>query len=199
MANVTQEASRSVWASSVPAIRAPALDRDVQCDVVVVGSGIAGMSCAYELERLGKTVVVIDRGPIGGGMTARTTAHLVTQLDDYYHELIRARGQHDAHLCYESQVTAINRIEAICLQEAIGADLARIDGYLFAAEPGHQSDLERIRRTDRPGERRRRGKPRSQRRRRPRNGGELGRGRRAQQLGYDGSRVQRDDRQHARG
>lgn len=33
----------------------------------------AGLSAAFELARAGRRVVAIDRGPIGGGMTARAT------------------------------------------------------------------------------------------------------------------------------
>ena len=54
----------------------PALDADVQADVCVIGAGIAGLSVAYLLARAGKSVVVIDDGGIGSGMTAVTSAHL---------------------------------------------------------------------------------------------------------------------------
>ena len=54
------------------------------------GAGIAGMTTAYLLGREGKSVVVLDDGPIGGGMTGRTTAHLVNALDDRYFELERS-------------------------------------------------------------------------------------------------------------
>ena len=50
---------------------APPLAGDATCDVVVIGAGIAGLSTAYELSRFGRAVIVIDRGRIGGGMTAR--------------------------------------------------------------------------------------------------------------------------------
>jgi glycine/D-amino acid oxidase-like deaminating enzyme/nitrite reductase/ring-hydroxylating ferredoxin subunit len=36
----------------------------------------------------------------------------------------------------------VNRIEAICRDEEIDADFARVDGYLFPAEEGHRADLE---------------------------------------------------------
>lgn len=54
----------------------PLLIENTHSDVCVVGAGIAGMSAAYMLTREGKSVVVLDDGPIGGGQTARTTAHL---------------------------------------------------------------------------------------------------------------------------
>lgn len=136
------ERSRSCWAADLPQVDARPLRQDADCDVLVVGSGIAGLSTAYELARCGRSVIVIDRGRIGGGMTARTTAHLASALDDYYHELVKVRGEEDARLYHDSQVAAINRIEAICHQDEIGADFQRVDGYLYAAEGDHRPDLE---------------------------------------------------------
>ena len=91
--NVGDQHSRSLWMNETPAIEAKGLAADEVCEVVVIGSGIAGLSTAYELARFGRDVVVIDRGQIGTGMTARTTAHLVSALDDFYSELIKVRGE----------------------------------------------------------------------------------------------------------
>ncbi|MGF6227640.1 glycine/D-amino acid oxidase-like deaminating enzyme/nitrite reductase/ring-hydroxylating ferredoxin subunit [Inquilinus ginsengisoli] len=140
--NVADEASRPFWLETAPPIEAPPLAVDAECDVVVVGSGIAGLSTAYELARCRRQVIVIDRGRIGRGMTARTTAHLATELDDLYFELIRVRGEDEARLYHDSQVAAVNRIEAICREEEIDADFARIDGYLVPAEESHRADLQ---------------------------------------------------------
>ncbi len=142
MANVSEERSRSIWMDLGPAIAAQPLQESLSCDVVVVGGGIAGLSCAYELSRFGHSVALIDRGAVGGGMTARTTAHLASCLDDYYHELIRTHGEDAARRYHESQVAAINRIEAICEEEGIEADFARVDGYLVPACAEHLHDLE---------------------------------------------------------
>src|SRR5690242_13214294 len=67
--------SRSAW-MGFPVPDFPPLTRDLQADVCVVGAGIAGLSTAYLLGKKGYRVVVIDDGPIGSGMTGRTTAHL---------------------------------------------------------------------------------------------------------------------------
>lgn len=140
--NVGDERSISCWMETAPAIDAPPLTANASCDIVVVGSGIAGLSTAYELSRFDRSVIVIDRGAVGRGMTARTTAHLSTELDDFYSELIRARGEDEARLYHDSQVAAVNRIEAICRDEGIDADFARVDGFLFPAEEKHRADLE---------------------------------------------------------
>ena len=55
---------------------------------VSLGAGIAGITPAYLLTRENRSVVLIDDGPVGGGMTGRTTAHLVNALDDRYYELV---------------------------------------------------------------------------------------------------------------
>jgi glycine/D-amino acid oxidase-like deaminating enzyme/nitrite reductase/ring-hydroxylating ferredoxin subunit len=103
----------------------------VSADVCVVGAGIAGMSTAYLLARVGKSVVVLDDGPIGGGMTGRTTAHLVNALDDRYFELERLHGEEGSRLAAESHTAAVDAVEAIVAQEAIKCEFERLDGYLF--------------------------------------------------------------------
>ena len=140
--NVADEASRSPWMEAMPQVAAPPLAGEAECDLVVIGSGIAGLSSAYEAARFGQKVIVIDRGRICGGMTARTTAHLATEIDDFYSELIRAHGEDQARLYHESQVAAVNRVEAICAEEGIEADFARVDGFLIAASRDHQKDLD---------------------------------------------------------
>jgi hypothetical protein len=133
----------SLWVAEAEPIAAAPLNEDASCDLLVVGTGIAGLSSAYEAARFGAKVIVIDRGDITRGMTARTTAHLVSEIDDRYFELIDAVGEDDARLYHESQVAAINRIEEICREEAIEADFARLPGYLIPAEPAHMGELQR--------------------------------------------------------
>jgi glycine/D-amino acid oxidase-like deaminating enzyme/nitrite reductase/ring-hydroxylating ferredoxin subunit len=134
----------SFWYADTGLEKRPPLTADTTCDVVVIGSGIAGMSTAYEAAHLGSKVIVIDRQEtIGGMMTPRTTAHLATELDDYYHCLIDAVGEDAARLYHESQVAAVNRVEAVCRDEGIEADLIRLDGWLVPAEEAHQQDLKK--------------------------------------------------------
>jgi glycine/D-amino acid oxidase-like deaminating enzyme/nitrite reductase/ring-hydroxylating ferredoxin subunit len=140
--NVGDERTRSYWMDTAPRIEAVPLAADAECDVVIVGSGIAGLSTAYELSRAGRAVVVIDRGGIGTGMTARTTAHLATELDDFYSELIKVHGEEGARLHHQSQRAAVDRVEAICRDESIEADFHRLDGYLIPTEAGPISDLQ---------------------------------------------------------
>jgi glycine/D-amino acid oxidase-like deaminating enzyme/nitrite reductase/ring-hydroxylating ferredoxin subunit len=140
--NVGDERSRSVWMNIGVAPDATRLEGDANADTVVVGSGIAGLSTAYELAARGQTVIVLDRGAIGRGMTARTTAHLTSLCDDSFDSLISMRGVDVAKQFYLSQASAIDRIEKIQGNESIECDFRRLDGYLFPALGTDPSNLD---------------------------------------------------------
>lgn len=53
----------------------------ITADVAVVGAGIVGAACAFELAQSGVQVSVIDRSFIGGGATAAGMGHIVV-MDD---------------------------------------------------------------------------------------------------------------------
>jgi glycine/D-amino acid oxidase-like deaminating enzyme len=89
---------------------------------------------AYELSQRGRSVIVIDRGPIAGGMTARTSAHLAPLCDDLMSEMQKIKGEDQSKLFYESQAAAVDRIEEIQKSEGIDCDLRRLDGYLFQGD-----------------------------------------------------------------
>ncbi|HLL88496.1 MAG TPA: FAD-dependent oxidoreductase [Tepidisphaeraceae bacterium] len=106
---------------------------EMRCDVCVVGAGISGLTAAYHLAKAGKSVVVLDEGPIGSGQTGRTTAHLASYCDDQFTELERLHGLPKAKLWHESNAAAIDAIERISHDEQIDCDFHRLDAYLFLA------------------------------------------------------------------
>lgn len=132
----------SIWMETAATPAQSALAENTSADVVIVGAGIAGMTTAYLLAREGKSVIVLDDGPIGGGMTERTTAHLVNALDDRYYELERLHGEEGARLAAESHTTAIDRIESIIKEEKIECEFERLDGYLFVPPTDSRQELE---------------------------------------------------------
>lgn len=138
--NVEQERSRSIW-MDLPEIDVPPLQHDIETDVLVIGAGIAGLSTAYELALSGRKVTVLDRGRPGRGMSARTSAHLAFELDDYYRELISHRNLAAARQYYSSQSAAVDRIEEIAAIEGIDCDFVRVDGFLVPAWDDDVADL----------------------------------------------------------
>jgi glycine/D-amino acid oxidase-like deaminating enzyme/nitrite reductase/ring-hydroxylating ferredoxin subunit len=127
----------------------PAFDEhlpDELCpDVIVVGAGVAGLGVALALVRQGIDVLVLDQGPIGGGQTARTSAHLASAVDDRYYRLERRFGRAGARQVAESHAAAIDAIEANVRGLELACDFRRIDGYLFSPGNGGRHELERER------------------------------------------------------
>lgn len=72
-----------VWVHTEPYSkrpRYPALTQDKDTDVVIVGSGIAGISTAYELVKRGVNVIMVEARDILSGETGRTSGHLASAL-----------------------------------------------------------------------------------------------------------------------
>jgi glycine/D-amino acid oxidase-like deaminating enzyme len=120
-----------IWSVTVAMPHFDPLADSATADVCVVGAGIAGLTTAYLLARAGKSVIVVDDGPPGSGMTRATTAHLTNAIDDRYFEIERWHGARGARLAAESHTAAIHRIEHIVRSEDIDCEFERVDGYLF--------------------------------------------------------------------
>jgi glycine/D-amino acid oxidase-like deaminating enzyme/nitrite reductase/ring-hydroxylating ferredoxin subunit len=125
-------ATTSTWMSE----KVPSFDAEIpdgaRPDVCVIGAGIAGLSVALSLVQEGFDVLVLDQGPIGGGQTARTSAHLASALDDRFYVLEKNFGRPGAKLCAESHASAIDAIEQNTRTFAIDCQFRRVDGYLWS-------------------------------------------------------------------
>lgn len=133
----------SLWENRLANLQFPPLEEDLYLDCCIIGGGIAGMSLGYLLTLHGKRVGIVDAGPIGGGETRHTTAHLSNAIDARYHEMIRIHGLENARKIAESHTAAIARIEQIVREEGIDCDFERVDGYLFTPPGGDQKELDR--------------------------------------------------------
>ncbi len=127
----TSGANTPYWVASVQPFSTRKLTRDLETEVVVVGGGIAGVSVAYNLARHGVKVVLVEDGNIGSGETGRTSAHLVSALDDRYYDLESMYGEESTKMIADSHMRAIEFVESVCETEAIECDFERVPGYLF--------------------------------------------------------------------
>ncbi|MBY0497805.1 MAG: FAD-dependent oxidoreductase [Cyanobacteria bacterium] len=132
-----------VWSDTAKVPSFSPLTTDTSADVCIVGAGIAGLTTAYLLTQIGKTVVVLDDGAIGSGQTGATTAHLVNALDDRFMDLEKYHGERGSRLAAESHSAAVDRIESIVTRERIACDFTRLDGYLFLAPEHDEHYLDR--------------------------------------------------------
>jgi glycine/D-amino acid oxidase-like deaminating enzyme/nitrite reductase/ring-hydroxylating ferredoxin subunit len=132
------------WVEGVDVASFGPLSGEIETDVCIIGGGIAGLTTAYLLAKEGKRVVVLDDGPIAGGETQRTTAHLSCVIDDRFYTVKSEHGVEKAKMAYESHLGAIEQIEQIVKDEGIDCDFVRLDGYLFRSEKkSHLKELQK--------------------------------------------------------
>lgn len=91
----------------------PPLEKNLRCDVVVVGGGITGALVGYHLAEAGIGAVVLDRRDIGWGSTAASTALLQYEIDTELVELKEMFGEETAVRCYRSCGDAIDKLHDI--------------------------------------------------------------------------------------
>ena len=109
-----------------------ALDRSTKVDVLVVGSGLAGLSVARALKLRGRTPFVVDAFGAGSGASARNGGFvLVTHICDY--PAMRKRlGADDTRVLLraaESNRQAVQRLfEANAHYQSAGSLMLAVDG-----------------------------------------------------------------------
>ena len=96
-----------------------AVDRSVECDVVVVGAGITGALVANEFVAAGRKVVVIDQRDNALGSTSASTALLQYEIDTNLVDLTELLGWARASQAYQAGV------ESLTLLESLAGELAR--------------------------------------------------------------------------
>ena len=88
----------------------PPLNKDIKCDVLVVGGGMSGISAAAEFLRQGLKVVVIDKNIIGGSSTGRSAGFLTPDSELELHQLVRRYGVEAAREIWEMPCRGIDRL-----------------------------------------------------------------------------------------
>src|SRR5258708_15117834 len=133
----------SGWSATAAMPECGPIEKNLHVDVCVIGGGIAGLSTASHLCRAGRSVAVLDDGPLASGMTRMTTGHLTNMLDDRYCEREKSHGAEAIRAAADSHTAAIERIDEIVRTESIDCDFARLDGFLFLAEGDKLQTLDR--------------------------------------------------------
>ena len=104
----------SIWHESVRLPQFPRLEGEVSTDVLVIGGGMAGLLCAYQLNQAGVDCVVTERKRIASGVTGNTTAKLTSQHGLIYGKIGKQFGLEAAGLYLEANEDALSEYRALC-------------------------------------------------------------------------------------
>jgi glycine/D-amino acid oxidase-like deaminating enzyme len=124
--------SNTTWQINQP--KYPALKENLSADVVIVGGGLAGVFCAYELSKRGIETILLEAKTLGGGATMQTTAFITQDIDTDLSDLVSMFGPKKAKLVWESGQAAIKKIATIVEEENIDCEFTYCPLYIFANE-----------------------------------------------------------------
>lgn len=123
---------RAPWAIGVRPPRR-SIDRDLRCDVVVVGAGITGALAAEHLVSAGLDVCVIDRERPGLGSTAASTAMLLWEIDRSVADLTALYGFDKAAQMYRLSLRAVAGLKELIGSRNVHCVLRERDSLYLAA------------------------------------------------------------------
>jgi glycine/D-amino acid oxidase-like deaminating enzyme/nitrite reductase/ring-hydroxylating ferredoxin subunit len=122
----------SLWVTTAPDSDYQPLPGDVEVDVAVIGSGIAGLTAALALKRAGRTVAVIEAARVGTGVTGHTTGKVTSLHRLAYRELRRRHGEAAARAYGQANQAAVEHVAHVVEIEGIDCDLRRLPNYTYA-------------------------------------------------------------------
>ncbi|OYY66559.1 MAG: FAD-dependent oxidoreductase [Burkholderiales bacterium 28-67-8] len=108
-----------------------ALDGSAQCDVAIVGGGLAGLSAAIELADRGFAVTVLEAHEVGWGGSGRNGGQVIHGLGCDPQEVERQLGLERARIVWAASLEGMDIIHQRCERFAIDAEWR--SGYLMAA------------------------------------------------------------------
>ena len=134
-------ADDSCWVAAAPKASFPSLTGSQDCDVVIVGAGIVGLTTALSLCEAGKSVVVLEARRVGAQVTGRSTAKITTQHSLIYRHLIDTVGQDTAMLYAEANRAAVVRIRTWIETLGIECHYERKAAYTYTCDPQRADEI----------------------------------------------------------
>ena len=59
--------NKSIWIGNIKNNKLDKLDKDIECDVLIIGGGMTGISAAYHLMNSKLNVCLVERNKVGLG------------------------------------------------------------------------------------------------------------------------------------
>ena len=124
--------NKSVWSDEVAIETRENLKDNIECDVLIIGAGMAGILIGYMLKQKGINPVIIEANTIGGGITKNTTAKISLHHNLIYDKLIKNFGLEKAKLYLNANLEALKQYENLC--QDIECNFEKKDSYIYTLD-----------------------------------------------------------------
>lgn len=120
----------SIWQRTAPHLDLPALSGGKRTDILIIGGGLAGVLCAWFLDRAGADYLLVEAKTVGSGVTGKSTAKVTAQHGLLYQKLLNSWGLERTKLYWEANRRAVGRYRALCGQ--LGCGFQEETAYVFS-------------------------------------------------------------------
>ena len=122
----------SIWLDGVKRKKYKTLNKDEECDILIIGGGITGFACAYFLKDLNKKIILVDSNKICTGTTAKSTGKLTYLQENYLNKIISIYDKNTTLKYIESQKEAIKLAKKIIIENKIDCNFESVNSYIFS-------------------------------------------------------------------
>ena len=123
--------NNSIWSDYKNDKSYPKLNKNIKCDVLIIGGGITGISTAYHLSKSDLDICLVEKNTLGHAVTSKTTGKLTYLQENIYSKINAIHGKKKTKLYLDSQKDAINLVTNIIKDEKIKCDLEKVCSYVF--------------------------------------------------------------------
>lgn len=124
----------SIWTKTCSIPKREPLRKDMETEVAVIGAGMAGILIAYQLQKTGKQVIILEANRIASGQTRNTTAKITSQHGLKYADLIHSTGKEKARQYAMANEAAIQEFKRIIEEEKIPCDFEEVCAYIYSSD-----------------------------------------------------------------
>lgn len=125
--------NKSIWINNrIKNDMMPKLKHDINCEVLIIGGGMAGLSVAYQMTNSDKDVVLIEKNKCCMGASSKNTGKLTWMQGLIYSKLGKNYNDSVAKLYFDSQCEAISIVKRIVDENKINCHLTKTKSYVFS-------------------------------------------------------------------
>lgn len=123
--------NKSLWSSTATIKSRDTLLNNIECDVLVIGGGIAGVLTAYYLTQNNVNTIVVEASGVCSGQTRNTTAKITSQHSACYSKIEKMFSKSTAVAYANANERAITDFEQLIRNQRIDCDFLRTSSYLY--------------------------------------------------------------------
>ena len=108
------------------------MDKDLSTEVLIIGGGMAGLLCAWHLQKENIPYVLVEAKTPFAGVSGYTTAKITSQHGLIYSKLYEKAGPETARLYLEANENALQRYRNLCRD--IPCDFVSRNAYVYSLD-----------------------------------------------------------------